>query len=405
MPRKATVSHTRMRVRQVVAGFLMLTVFLSCHAAEMSGENVEATQDTYLRDKDTHALILMSVDWGRRWNFCGAENVQLRTFAFDRVPVQKRGDDEPADLLLKAPPSLTAGPGTVAHYALLVEPGEYAFSYSELKVARSVKKVETYAAGRKTLIRDGNSLWGSFKVGPGEVVYVGHFSTECVDGQPMIWRYYIEGREDFQEYLAKYAKPKYPFLDTATVQYRLVVIGSDANTRANDALDTGNYEEALRSYTQALDQAEDDGDEELRAMAMYGLARTSARLCRVTAAEKWFRDSIVLREAMPNQGGVPAIQNYSEFARFLLSRGRPADAVEYFGRAVPKLEKMGFEKMDPIGYANYLDDYVGAMRSIGMERELEPYAAKAAKLRSKYPGRQADFRPEPYPVNCEETGS
>ena len=370
----------------------------------MSGENVEATSDTYGRDKDTHAVVVMSVDWGRRWKFCGADNVQLRTFAFDRVPVLKHGDDEAADLLLKAPPSLTAGPGAVAQYALIVEPGEYALSYSELKVARSVNKVDTYAAGRNTLIRDAKSLWGSFKAGAGELVYVGHISTDCVDGRPMIWRYYIEGREDFQQYLATDVKPKYPFLDTETVQYKLVVIGFDANTRANDALHTGNYEEALSSYTQALDQAEDEGNKEHRAMAMYGLARTNAQLCRVTAAEKWFRDSIVLREAMPDAGGVPVIQNYSEFARFLLSTGRPADAVEYFGRAVPKLEKMGFEKMDPIGYANYLDDFVGAMKATGMDRELEPYAAKAAKLRSRYPGRQPDFRPEPYPANCEESG-
>jgi tetratricopeptide (TPR) repeat protein len=383
----------------------MFTVFLDGRAADMSGGMTEAAADTYSRDKDTHAVVLLSVNWGRHWNFCGAENVQLRTFAFDRVPVLKRGDDEAADLLLKAPPSLTAGPGEVAQYALIVEPGEYALSYSELKVARSVSKVDTYAAGRKSLIRDGNSLWGSFKAGAGELVYVGHISTDCVDRQPMIWRYYIDGRENFQEYLATDVKPKYPFLDTETVQYRPVLMGSDAYTRANDALDTGNYAEALGGYTQALDQAKDEGNEEHRAMAMYGLARTNARLCRVTDAEKWFRDSIALREAMPDRGGTPVIQNYSEFARFLLSRGRPSDAVEYFGRAVPRLEKMGIEKTDPIGYANYLDDYVGAMRSIGMDGELEPYATKAAKLRSKYPDRQANFRPMPYPVNCEEKGN
>jgi tetratricopeptide (TPR) repeat protein len=219
----------------------------------------------------------------------------------------------------------------------------------------------------------------------------------------MIWRYYVEGPESFQKYLATYVKPEYPFLDSEAVRYRPFLIGINAIERGNGALDTGNHAEALSIFTQVLDQAEDEGNEEHRAIAMYGLARANAQLCRVAAAEKWFRDSIVLREAMPNQGGDPVIQNYSEFARFLLSRGRPADAVEYFGRAVPKLEKMGFEKMDPIGFANYLDDYVGAMKSVGMDRELEPYAAKAAKLRSKYPGRQPDFRPTPYPVNCGET--
>ena len=184
MAKSLTVGHARMRAWQVLAGSLMLTAALCSRAADMSGENTEATADSYSRDKDTYAVVLMSVDWGRRWKFCGAENVQLRTFAFDRVPVAKHGDSEPADLLLKAPPSLTAGPGAVEHYALLVEPGEYAFSYSELKIARSVNKVDTYSVGRKALIQGGKSLAGSFKVGPGELVYVGHFATDCVDGGP-----------------------------------------------------------------------------------------------------------------------------------------------------------------------------------------------------------------------------
>ena len=86
MAKSLTVGHTRMRAWQVFAGSLMLTAALCSRAADMSGGNTEATADSYSRDKDTYAVVLISVDWGRRWKFCGAENVQLRTFAFDRVP-------------------------------------------------------------------------------------------------------------------------------------------------------------------------------------------------------------------------------------------------------------------------------------------------------------------------------
>lgn len=137
------------------------------------------------------------------------------------MPVQKRGDKEAADLVLKPPPSLLAGPGTVDYYALLIEPGEYALSYSELKVARSVSKVDTFALGRKELIADGNSQAGSFTVGAGEIVYVGHFAMDCIDGEPTIWRYYTMGRRGFHEFLTKDVKPKYPFLDIDAIQYRL----------------------------------------------------------------------------------------------------------------------------------------------------------------------------------------
>jgi hypothetical protein len=199
----------------------MFAAILSSPAAGISGGKVEVSPDAYRLTKATHAVVVLSVGWGRRWGFCGSDNVQLRTFAFDRIPVRKHGDDEAADLVLEAPSSLLAGPGTVAHYALLVKPGEYALSYTELKIARSVNDVATYAAGRKMLIKDGKSRAGSFTVGAGERVYIGHFTTDCVDGAPRIWRLYIKDRKGFQEYLARDVKTKYPFLDTKTIQYRL----------------------------------------------------------------------------------------------------------------------------------------------------------------------------------------
>ena len=160
----------------------------------------------------------------------------------------------------------------------------------------------------------------------------------------MIWRYYVKPA-GFQEYLATHVKTKYPFLDTGTVQYRLFEInmsGETAISRGNLLFDESRYEDALKSYATALEEAEGKNNDEYRAIAMYGLARANAQLCRVAAAEKWFRDSIVLREAMPNQGGDPVIQNYSEFARFLLSRGRPADAVGILWPRRSEAGKNGF---------------------------------------------------------------
>lgn len=184
-----------------------------------------------------------------------------------------------------------------------------------------------------------------------------------------------------------------------TAQSRAVV---SANAKGNRDLDTGRYEDALKNYTKALNRAEDEGDAQYQAMAMYGIARANARLCRTDIAEKWFRDSIALRETLPDQPeGAWLTQNYIEFARFLLSRGRTEEAARYFGQAIPKLEDMGIEQMDPIGYANLLDDYVAAMKSVGLVQESESFAARASDIRLKYPDRKADFRPLPYPINCD----
>jgi hypothetical protein len=136
-------------------------------------------------------------------------------------------------------------------------------------------------------------------------------------------------------------------------------------------------------------------------MAMYGLARANARLCRTSLAEKWFRDSISLRESIPD---IPQsaflTQNWIEFARFLLSVGRTEEAATYFERAVPKLEGMGIEQIDPIGYADLLDDVVATLIKIGKNEESNVHAQRAAELRQKNPGRKADFRALPYPVAC-----
>jgi hypothetical protein len=99
-----------------------------------------------------------------------------------------------------------------------------------LRAARSTDQVETYEAGRTELLRDGKPAVGSFTVSAGELVYVGHFGKECIDGRPTLWRYYIAGRKGFRWYLETNVDPKCPFLDTENVRYRLFrtkVIGHD----------------------------------------------------------------------------------------------------------------------------------------------------------------------------------
>ncbi len=176
----------------------------------------------------------------------------------------------------------------------------------------------------------------------------------------------------------------------------------DPIAKGNRSLNAGQYEEALKAYSKALSWAKDDRFAQERAMAMYGLARTNARLCRVDTAEKWFRESIALRESLPDVSGQAWLtQNYLEFARFLMSRGRMEEAAQYMARAIPLLDDLGLEYSDPIGYAELLDNYTAALKAIGKDSESQAQAERAAKLRHENPGRQADFKPMPYPVDCD----
>jgi tetratricopeptide (TPR) repeat protein len=178
------------------------------------------------------------------------------------------------------------------------------------------------------------------------------------------------------------------------------VTAFDANQDGDQALDAGRFEDALRSYGKALTLAERAADAQYRAIAMYGLARANAHLCRTVPAEKWFRESIALRETLLDDGSATVTQNWLEFARFLRSAGRPEEAVPYFERAVRKLDSMHVERMDPIGYADVLDDFVVMLMSTGKIEESKPYGRRAAQLRLENPRRVANFQAVAYPTAC-----
>ena len=173
-----------------------------------------------------------------------------------------------------------------------------------------------------------------------------------------------------------------------------------AHAKGNKALDAGKYEAAIQNYEKARTLAGYAGDAQYRAMAMYGLARANARSCRSAVAEQWFRESIALRETLPDSERAYLTQNWLEFGRFLVSQDRVEEGIKYYELAVPKLEGIGIEQLDPIGYADLLDDIVAAYAKIGKTEESKPHAVRAAELRQKYPDRRASFHAVPYPTDC-----
>ena len=177
------------------------------------------TPAAYAKAGGQKGVVLVSVNWGRAWGFCGFENVQLRSLGFDRLPIQKGDDATPADLVLEGP-ALLAEPISL-DYALLLEPGEYALTAFHIKAAKSASDVGAFHAGRSKLMEGGKPLAGSFSVGANEIVYIGHFAPDCPQvGQPVIWRYYLKDAAAFKEYLAK-MKAAYPFLEVEAAQFRL----------------------------------------------------------------------------------------------------------------------------------------------------------------------------------------
>jgi len=194
---------------------LFLGLFLS---SATFAQNVPLTHDTYAAEGASKAVVLISVRWDRKWKCAGYENAQLRVLGFDRMPSQHAANDERADLLLDDAPLVMTKPA-FDDYAFLVEPGEYALSRLQIKAAKSASDIRYSRVGRDRLLKDGKAQGGTFTAEAGEVVYVGHFYIDCY-AEPAMWRYYMEGREAFDEYLAEWKK-KFPELDTSKVKFRL----------------------------------------------------------------------------------------------------------------------------------------------------------------------------------------
>ena len=147
--------------------------------------------------------MLLEANWGRRWDCAGLDNAQLQSLTFAQRA------NGPA-LELKTPSRLFVD-NSFKPYALIVKPGEYFLVGFDIKIAKSSTEVG-HLVGEEL---DG----GSFTVAAGEFVYIGHFGLDCT-AQPMLWRYYIEGKDEFERYAAGF-RERFPFVGDTPVQFRL----------------------------------------------------------------------------------------------------------------------------------------------------------------------------------------
>jgi hypothetical protein len=200
--------------------FLALTLLSACASSvhDKGGISAEVTAESFAQHRGTMGVVLLAVNWGRRWKCGGYENAQLFSFSFDRMPLIPRSDEHAADLTVEGPFRVTVRPEFL-NYALLVEPGEYALSGFNIKVARSISDVGQWVAKRSELLKDGKAHAGSLRISAGETVYIGNFFLDC-GRQPTLWRFYTEGVPSYQSHLAEF-KQKYPFLEIDHAIYRL----------------------------------------------------------------------------------------------------------------------------------------------------------------------------------------
>lgn len=206
---------SKIKTIKVIVMSLLLVTCASILVQHDYDSSLAISKNEYLEHSSKKGVVLLAINWNRYWNCGGFENAELRSFGFDFMPKRYVDDEHTPDFVVNG----TAGKPGFMNYAFLLEPGEYAISYTSMKIAKSVSDVSIYTVARSHLFESGNPKGGSFEISAGEVVYIGHFGLDCTF-RPMMWRYYAENKDSFLEFVASY-KPHYPFLQLDEVQYRL----------------------------------------------------------------------------------------------------------------------------------------------------------------------------------------
>lgn len=178
----------------------------------VAAEPVNLSESTYKADL---GVIIVQVNWGRRWRCGRYENAQLQALSFTKAPVDGAG---PISIEIETPSKLFVD-NKFLPYAFVIQPGEYLLTGFDVKIARSRTDVAHITGTRDNLIKDGKPVGGSFTVGPGEIVYLGHFGLDCA-AEPFLWRYYLDGRAEFEKYIGGF-REEFPFVKNVPVQYRL----------------------------------------------------------------------------------------------------------------------------------------------------------------------------------------
>jgi hypothetical protein len=186
-------------------------------ASLSAAAQVPLSEDAFRQSGSSKGTVILQVNWGRYWKCGPYENAQLQRLAFRRVagdgdaPSREDWELSPFSTLMTKP--------LFEPYAVLLEPGQYALSGFKFKVASSRSKIQVADVDSSKLIVDGKPLGGSFTVSAGEVVYVGHFGVDC-HGEPTPWRFYVDGKEEFDRYVDGFHK-RYPYTKDVPVTYRL----------------------------------------------------------------------------------------------------------------------------------------------------------------------------------------
>jgi tetratricopeptide (TPR) repeat protein len=177
--------------------------------------------------------------------------------------------------------------------------------------------------------------------------------------------------------------------DTPTFQNNYSLYNREALKAENE----GNWDAAAKRYFLALQNSEwaEEG-KGVRGDFHYKLGRAQGATCQFDKSEQSLNEAYSLNPKLP--------QALAELGRLKFAQNKLSDALGYFQRALPEMDKANVGKSDPIGYAEILDDYKAALAKSGKAGDAAPLAQQADLLRSANAGKAPTMIRAPYGTQC-----
>lgn len=159
--------------------------------------------------------------------------------------------------------------------------------------------------------------------------------------------------------------------------------------------DWGVARDGLRKAVAAAEKS--DADQRTMAVLYYEYGRALGVTCRYGEARTYLEKALAFDEVM----GGPVYMSHVELAR-LNRAGRSLQEAQWHYRTVkPMLVAQNVPDVDPIGYADLLDEYADVLERIGRQGEAGALRSQSRKLRAAHPGRTSRVSATPYGTHCD----
>jgi tetratricopeptide (TPR) repeat protein len=157
----------------------------------------------------------------------------------------------------------------------------------------------------------------------------------------------------------------------------------------------GDYQLAQQSYSRALINSRLGGvDKEMETLSLYELSRVTGYLGDYKKSEKGFLEVIELSKSPESKNlNIPAL---CELARLYFDTKEYQQSLPIFLEANRKLEALGIEKEDPLGYCLFLEDYKIALEKTGDLEGATKILKKLEEIKIKNPNAKPLFVPKRY---------